>query len=292
MVVVLALVSLVAACTSGATSPAAAPTTPAAATTTPTAASSAGPSASTATVQTITAGQLTVAVDQDMPYDGVGTDGKVTGVLGDVVTEIANKLGLQLNLQQMDFAPGLQAVTSGRVDTLLDCAVDTPAREGIYHLTQKFFYIPLEISQRKATDFKAIEDLKGHTLGTIQGYSEVPLFQAIPYIGNNLKQYPTFDAMLQDLLAGRLDAFSVGSPTTAWAITQHPEYDLKYNIMTPTPLLPETQKYNGCIFPVSLSNTTLVPAMDAVITQMKSNGDLAAILAKYSMTDPVFITGN
>jgi polar amino acid transport system substrate-binding protein len=226
-----------------------------------------------------------------MPYDSVGSDGKLTGVLGDVITEIATKLGLQMNVQQMDFSPGLQAVTSGRVDTLAGCAVDTPEREGLFHLTQKFFYIPLEISQRKATNFVTVEDLKGHTYGTIQGYSTVPIYQAIPWIGKGLKLYPTIDALIQDLLAGRLDAFTVGSPSTAWAMTQHPGFDLKYTIMAPTSLVPDTMNIEGCIFPVNLSNTSLVPAMDAVLTQMKTNGDLAAIFAKYNMTDPIFING-
>ncbi len=287
--VALAILSVVGACTSGATS------APPAATGTvaPTAATGSTPpaSATAVAVQTVTAGQMTVAVDQDMPYNGVGTDGKLTGVNGDVLTEIASKLGLQINVQQMDFSPGLQAIQSGRVDTMTDCPVDTPQREGIYNLTQGFFYIPLEISQRKDENLNTIEDIKGHSFGTIQGYSEVPLYQAIPWIGSKLKLYPTVDALIQDTIAGRLDAFAIGSPTTAYAINQHPDYNLKYVLMAPTPLLPETTAPGVCIFPVNKSNTTLVPAMNTIITQMKQNGDLKAIFAKYNMTDPEFING-
>jgi polar amino acid transport system substrate-binding protein len=290
--VILASLSLLSACSSS--TPTQAPVTSAVASapsTPSTTVSSAPASASAAAVQTITSGQLTVAVDQDMPYNGVGTDGKLTGVNGDVITEIATKLGLQINIQQMDFSPGLQAIQSGRVDTMTDCPVDTPQREGVYNLSEGFFYIPLEISQRKAENLNTIEDIKGHTFGTIQGYSEVPLYQAIPWIGKGLKLYPTVDALIQDLLASRLDAFAIGSPTPAYVITQHPEYDLKYVLMAPTPLLPETTAPGVCIFPVNKSNTALVPAINGVLSQMKTNGDLTAIFAKYNMTNPEFVTG-
>lgn len=290
-IAILASLSLLSACSSTSSSPA---TVPSAASIAPSVAatvSTAPASTSAASAQTVTAGQMTVAVDQDMPYNGVGTDGKLTGVNGDVITEIAGKLGLQINIQQMDFSPGLQAIQSGRVDTMTDCPVDTPQREGVYNLSQGFFYIPLEISQRKEENLNTIEDIKGHTFGTIQGYSEVPLYQAIPWIGKNLKLYPTVDALIQDTIAGRLDAFAIGSPTPAYAIAQHPDYNLKYVLMAPTPLLPETTAPGVCVFPVNKSNTTLVPAINTVLTTMKTNGDLKAIFAKYNMTDPEFING-
>jgi polar amino acid transport system substrate-binding protein len=281
--------SVLAACSSSATNTQSAAASIAASTTASAAATSCVP---TGGLQTVSAGELTIAATQDMPYDGIGTDGKVTGVMGDVITEIAGKLGLTVNLQQMDFAPELEAVKTGRVDTAIDGMVYTKERAGIYNLTQKFFYIPEEITQRKATNFKTMEDLKGHTVGTIQGYGEVPQLQAVPWIGTaNLKLYNGVDALVQDLLAGRLDSFIVGAPTAAWIITQHPDWDIKYNLMAPTSLLTGTATPDGAIYPANLSNKTLVPAMDCVITQMKGNGDLIAILTKYHMTDPVFVNG-
>lgn len=225
-----------------------------------------------------------------MPYDGVGTDGKITGVLGDTIAEIAKELGLQLDVQQMEFSPGLEAVKTGRVDTLAGCAVETPERKTLFNLTNQFFYIPLEITQRKSTDFNTIEDLKGQKVGIIQGYAEVPELQKVPWIGNDLKLYPTVDAIYTDLLAGRLNATILGAPTTAWVITQDPKKDLKYTIMKPTPYMSASGKPNGCIFPVNLNNKTLVPAMNDILKKMKDDGRLLAITSKYNMSDPAFVT--
>src|SRR5581483_4509071 len=95
---------------------AAAPTTAPAAAPTTAAPAAASPAAAASEVKTIKPGVLMVAVDNDMPYCKE-ENGKIIGIDGEIMTAIAEKLGLEIEPVVMEWAAEIQSVQSGRVDT-------------------------------------------------------------------------------------------------------------------------------------------------------------------------------
>lgn len=240
---------------------------------------------------TVTTGTLTVAADNDMPYDGFTLQGDLTGVQGDIATEVAKKLGLKLKIVDEPFASELAAVQSGRVDTMADAPIYTPQRAQLYGLSSPLFYLPTEIGMRTDENFKNVNDLKGHTVATLAGYAAIPEMQRV-FGTSNVKIYQSLDAIISDLRAGRVDATGdLGAPTLAWIVTQHPNWGIKYIIMPPNPQVVESEHPTHVVFLVDKSNPKLLKAINGVIAQMMANGDIKRILARYDMTSPVFYTG-
>ena len=240
-------------------------------------------------IKTVKGGVLTVAIDNDMPYckeEG----GKIVGVDGEIITAIASKLGLKVEPLVMEWAAEIQAVQSGRADTNICGMAFTAERAKTVNLSDGAYYQVSEFTQLKDSNIRSIEDLKGKTVGTIQGYFYIPELKKIPWVGEaNLKLYNTIDAALQDLMAKRVDALLLGAPSSAWLATQHPEWNLRYEAIQPNEYMPDTVKKAYTVFSSRLDNPGLVQAMNAQIAAMRKDGTIEKIMAKYNMANPAFL---
>ena len=268
--------------------PVAAPTPAAAAAPTTAAPAAASPAAAASEVKTIKPGVLMVAVDNDMPYCKE-ENGKIIGIDGEIMTAIADKLGLKIEPVVMEWAAEIQSVQSGRVDTNICGMAYTAERAKTVNLSEGAYYQVTEFTQLKDSNIKSIDDLKGKKVGTIQGYFYIPELKKIPWIGeDNLKLYNTIDAGIQDLEARRVDALIIGAASSAWLATQHPEWNLKYEPVQPNEYMPDTKDKAYTVFSSRLDNPGLVQAMNEAIKAMKADGTIKKIMAKYNMDNPAF----
>ena len=86
-------------------------------TTTATDASTATNTTSAATVKTVEAGKLHMATNAAFPpYESVADDGSYEGIDVEIATAIAQKLGLELVVDDMDFSSVITSVQSGKSD--------------------------------------------------------------------------------------------------------------------------------------------------------------------------------
>ena len=245
--------------------------------------------AQTPAIKTVKPGVLTVAIDNDMPYckeEG----GKIIGIDGEIITAVATKLGLKVEPAVMEWAAEIQAVQSGRADTNICGMAFTAERAKTVNLSDGAYYQVSEFTQLKDSNIKSIDDLKGKTVGTIQGYFYIPNLKKIPWVGEtNLKLYNTIDAAIQDLMAKRVNALLLGAPTSAWLATQHPEWNLKYEPIQANEYMPDTVNKAYTVFSSRLDNPGLVKAMNDQIAAMKKDGTIEKIMAKYNMANPAFL---
>src|SRR5262249_8429225 len=136
-------------------------------------------------------------------------------------------LGLKFQVNVMDWSGALQSAASGRADIVAGGMAYTTERTKTFAMSKPIEWEVLDLTQKKSTNYAAIEDLKGKTLGTIVGYSWIESAKSVPWIGNNLKLYPGADAALLDLQAGRVDALMLGASFGSYITKQRPDYDLK-----------------------------------------------------------------
>lgn len=152
---------------------------------------------------TIEPGVLTVAITSYMPYAGL-EKGELTGLDGDLVTEVAKRLGLKVKPQLMDFAGILAAVQSNRADMAVGSIGWSEERQKAGLFTDSPYYSEQIVLVRKDAEISNMDDLEGLTIATGIGYSYIPAIQEIP--GAKLRTYPTPANMLEDLLSNRVDA--------------------------------------------------------------------------------------
>jgi ABC-type amino acid transport substrate-binding protein len=240
-------------------------------------------------VKTVTPGVLTVAIDNDMPFCK-DDNGNIIGVDGEIMTAVGKSLGLKVQPVVMDWAAEIAAVQSGRVDTNMCGMAYTAEREKTVNLSHAAYYQVTEFTQLKTSNIKSLEDLKGKTVGTVQGYFYIPELKSVPWIGEqNLKLYNTIDAAIQDVIAKRVDAIIIGAASSAWLQRQHPEWNLKYEPVAASPYMPDTTNKAKTVYSTNKDNNDLLGAMNSVIDKIKMDGSIKTILAKYGSDNPAFL---
>lgn len=237
----------------------------------------------------VNSGELTVAVGTgNMPYTDV-KDGGLTGIDGEIVTAIANKLNLKVHPMTMDFPGELAAVESGRVDVAVGSISWTPARAQKGLFTDPTYYTPASVIQAEGSNVNTIAGLKGQTVGTVTGYNWIPALQAIK--GVQVKTYPTPDLVYADASAGRIKFAFVDAVQNLYIKQIRP--NLKFNSVplnvteaevTAQPAL-ATFMQNQAGFFLPLKDKTLEAALSTVIREMYADGSLTKIFANYGIAD-------
>ena len=144
-----------------------------------------------------------VFVDADSP------DKKVIGLDIELCKQIADKLGVQMEVQDMGFSALLSSVTSGKVDIAVGGVNPTPEREKAMAFSD--IYLPTEqkllVLKKNEHLYKDMADLDGKTIGAEKSPTQETTAQSIK--GANvigLSSVP--DAILQ-LKNGKLDGIVV-----------------------------------------------------------------------------------
>jgi polar amino acid transport system substrate-binding protein len=238
-----------------------------------------------AQVKTIEPGKLNIAMNGDMPMTQL-KDGVLIGTDGELMVYIAKKLGLEPIVHQMDWAAEIESTKQGKVDVMHGAMGWIEPRTKIMNLTDPIYYFGTLLAQKSKSNFHTFADMRGHSVGTVTGFTLVPELKSVEGIGA-VKLYDTSDGVLQDLVAGRVDMAILDPPLVQWAIVQHPEWDIKQ-----VPLEPMADKYPimstkySVIFGVNKQEPELAAAMTKIIRDdMWANCLNVKAMAKYGMGD-------
>jgi polar amino acid transport system substrate-binding protein len=118
-------------------------------------------------------GRLIVAYTGDMPMTSL-RDGVLIGSDGEIVSLIAEDLGLEVAPQQMDWATAIESVASGRVDVMLGAVGWTEQRSEVMTLTDPIYYFGVMLAQKTSTRYSTVADMAGKRVGAVTGFSFVP----------------------------------------------------------------------------------------------------------------------
>ncbi|RPF31228.1 ABC transporter substrate-binding protein [Streptomyces sp. TLI_185] len=242
-------------------------------------------SAKTAALGTLTPGVIKVAVQPYAPYTSV-QGGKIVGLDGDILAYVAKKLGLQVRPQVTDFAGMLAGVQSRRVDITVGGVAWSADRQKQGLFTDPPYYSPPAMAVRSGKTYKTVDDLKGLSLGTVEGYVWVKSIQSVP--GAKLHAYPDATGVFDDLGAGRVDVGFLDPLIIIAAQKQRPELKIKTEYLTPPtaaevkakPAYAYFQPYQTGFY-LPKKATRLEKAISAQIDAMYTNGEMAELVKKY-----------
>jgi len=232
--------------------------------------------------KTIEPGKLNIAMNGDMPMTQL-KDGVLSGTDGSLMTMIAKQLGLQPVVHQMDWAAEIESTKQGKVDIMHGAMGWKTDRTKIMILTEPIYYFGTLLAQKEEHNWHSFADMKGHSVGTVTGFTLVPELKKVDGIGE-VKLYDTSDGVMQDLVAGRLDMAILDPPLVQYAIKQHPEWKLHQ-----VPLDPEADKYPimstkyNVIFGVNKNEPELAAAINVAILQMWKDCTNVKSMAEYGL---------
>ena len=127
-------------------------------------------SADAATVTTVNAGKLTMSTNAAFPPYEMTTDaGDFEGIDIEVAGAIAKKLGLELQVDDMDFDAALLAAQNGKSDMVMAGVTVTDERLKVMDFSDTYAEGIQSIIVPEDSDIATADDLSGKTIGTQRG---------------------------------------------------------------------------------------------------------------------------
>ncbi|WP_421696268.1 substrate-binding periplasmic protein [Aestuariivirga sp.] len=233
-------------------------------------------------VETLVPGKLTVGMLGDMPMTSV-KDGQLIGTDGDLAVQIAKSLGLEVATKSMEWNALIQATKQGQVDVLIGSVGWTEDRAKVMLLSDPIYYFGTLLIQKTDTNWNSFADMKGRTVGTVSGFTLVPELKTVEGIGE-VKLYDTQDAVMRDIVAGRLDIGILDPALVEYAIKQHPDWGIHQVAVEPMPdKYPIMSKKYYSIFATPMERKGLADAINAEIGKIWANCDNVKSMAAYGL---------
>jgi polar amino acid transport system substrate-binding protein len=180
----------------------------------------------------------------------------------------------------VDWAGLIPGLAAGRWDMVAVGQAITPERAKQVDFTKPIYQYGLALIVPKGNPKKIMgrDELPGKKIGGILGSTTGDYVNSIK--GAEFVPYKTHPEMLADLEAGRIDAILAGETTAAYAQAVHPE---------PVEFIQDWKGYHDQLYKIGFSfrkgDTTIVEFFNAQLDKMKADGELAAILKKYGLSE-------
>lgn len=225
------------------------------------------------------AGKLTVGTDTNFPpfeFKDPAT-GTHTGFDVELWAAICAELGLEYDLQPMDFngiIPGLQ---SSQLDAGIAGITIKPERAKVVDFSDGYYNAGLLILVKKdEADIKDMESLKGKVVSTKLGTTSEDYVKKHAN-AKEVKLFPNNDAMFMELMAGGADAVVFDSPVIADFMRKAGKGQVK--VVGP---LYQGQSY-GIAFP---KGSKLAAKVNGALKTLRDNGSYRELYLKWFGTEP------
>ena len=166
-------------------------------------------SADAAAVTTVNAGKLTMSTNAAFPPYEMTTDaGDFEGIDIEVAGAIAEKLGLELQVDDMDFDAALLAAQNGKSDIVMAGVTVTDERQKVMDFSDTYAEGIQSIIVPEDSDIASADDLTGKAIGTQRGTTGY-IYCTDDFGEDNVIAYDDGLTAVQALNNGQVDAVAV-----------------------------------------------------------------------------------
>ena len=259
--------ALVAASFAGCGKSASTATTAAAAETTAAVADTEAPAAE---VKTIEAGKLIMSTNASFPpYEMIADDGSFEGIDVEVADAIAKKLGLELEVDDMDFDAALLAVQQNKSDIVMAGVTVTEDRKLVMNFTDSYATGVQVVIVKEGSDV-TLDNLGEKMIGTQRGTTGY-IFTSDDYGDDHVTAYDNGASAVQALMNGQVDCVVIdAAPAEAYV-----EANAGLTILDTEYV---TENY---AIGVNKDNAALLDAINGALAELTADGTLDTIIGKY-----------
>lgn len=266
-----ALVLSLAACGSTASSAASSEAVSSDAASSETASSEVASETETAELSTVEPGKLIMSTNAAFPpYEMTTDSGEFEGIDIETAQAIADKLGLELQIDDMDFDAALLAVQQGKSDMVMAGVTVTDERQNVMDFTDSYATGIQSIIVKEDSDIASVDDLAGKKIGTQRGTTGY-LYCSDDFGDENVVAYDDGLTAVQMLNNGQVDCVVIDNAPAKEFIAANP--GLK--------LLDTAYVEEDYAIGVGKGNTELKDAINTALEELKADGTLQAIVDKY-----------
>ena len=212
-------------------------------------------------------GKLVIATSPDFPPFEYLEDGQVAGIEVDILSAVAEKLGVELQIEQMDFDSVIPGVQAGKFDVGVSGITANEKRKKNVDFSHAYFLASQAIVVNQDSPVSSKEDLAGKKISvqtgtTAEDYCMQSGYEVLAFTANN-------DAAAA-LTAGKVDAWVVDNEV---ALVLAEQNHLK--------VLEEAMTSEAYAFAFPKMSDSFVKAFNEVLDTMLEDGTVEEIFKKY-----------
>lgn len=225
----------------------------------------------TAELSTVEPGKLIMSTNAAFPpYEMTTDSGEFEGIDIETAQAIADKLGLELQIDDMDFDAALLAVQQGKSDMVMAGVTVTDERQNVMDFTDSYATGIQSIIVKEDSDIASVDDLAGKKIGTQRGTTGY-LYCSDDFGDENVVAYDDGLTAVQMLNNGQVDCVVIDNAPAKEFIAANPGLKLL------------DTAYVEEIYAIGIGkgNTELKDAINTALEELKADGTLQAIVDKY-----------
>ncbi len=227
--------------------------------------------ASAAELTTVTPGKLTMSTNAAFPpYESTDDNGNFVGIDIDVAAAIAEKLGLELQVDDMDFDAALLAAQNGKSDLVMAGVTVTEDRQLVMDFSDSYATGIQSIIVKEDSDVATPDDLADKMIGTQRGTTGY-IYCSDDFGDEHVTPYDDGLTAVQALVNGQVDAVVIDNAPAKEFVAANP--GLK--------ILDTAYAEEDYAIGVAKGNTAMLDAINGALEELKNDGTLQAIIDKY-----------
>ena len=232
-------------------------------------------SAAAGELTTVMAGKLTMATNATFPpYEMTTDSGDIEGIDVDTAKAIAEKLGLELQVDDMEFDAALLSVQQGKADIAMAGITVTDERKAVMAFSDSYATGIQSIIVPSDSEIASPDDLAGKKIGTQRGTTGY-IYCTDDFGEDSVVAYDNGLTAVQALNNGQVDAVVIDNAPAKEYVSANP--GLK--------VLETSYAEEDYAIGMNKDNTALVEAVNAALEELKADGTLQSIVDKYITAD-------
>ena len=225
----------------------------------------------TAALTTVNAGKLTMSTNAAFPpYEMTADDGSFEGIDIEVAAAIADKLGLELQVDDMDFDAALLAAQNGKSDMVMAGVTVTDERQKVMDFSDTYAEGIQSVIVPEDSDIASVDDLAGKTIGTQRGTTGY-IYCTDDFGEDSVVAYDNGLTAVQALNNGQVDAVVIDNAPAKEFVAAN----------TGLKILDTAYAQEDYAIGVAKGNTALLDAINGALKELQADGTLQSIVDKY-----------
>ena len=226
---------------------------------------------------TVTPGKLTMSTNASFPpYEMVADDGSFEGIDIEVAGAIAEKLGLELQVDDMGFDAALQAAQTGKSDMVMAGVTVTEERQAVMDFSNSYANGVQVVIVKEDSPIQTVDDLaNANMIGCQMGTTGYTFCSDTPENGgfgeDHVTPYDDGAAAVQALMNGQIDAVVIDNKPAQEYVAANPGLKILDGDFT-------NEDY---AIGVAKGNTALLDAINGALEELTNDGTIQSIVDKY-----------
>ena len=221
---------------------------------------------------TVSSGKLIMATNASFPpYEFISDDGStIVGIDAEIAGLIAEKLGLELSIEDMEFSSILTAVQTGKVDIGMAGMTVTEERLQNVDFSTSYAKGVQSVIVKEGSDIKTVDDLAGKKIG-VQESTTGHIYCEDDFGSEYVTAYANGATAVQALLSGKVDCVVIDNEPAKNYVAANE------GLM----ILDTEYAVEDYAISVAKEKTELLDSINKALEELTADGTIKSILDKY-----------